>query len=44
MALRTRWLALLAGFFVLMVAAGSVPGQAYLLSARFGDKLLHVLA
>ncbi len=44
MSVRPLWLGLLASFFVLMVAAGSVPGQADLLSARFGDKLLHVLA
>ena len=44
MAVRGRWLALLAGFFVLMVAVGSVPGEASALSDRFGDKLLHALA
>ena len=31
-------------FFVIMISAGSVPGQANHLSAHFGDKLLHFLA
>ena len=31
-------------FFVLMITLGSIPGEASALSARFGDKLLHVLA
>ncbi len=44
MAVRVRWLALLAGFFALMVAVGSVPGEANALSDRFGDKRLHALA
>ena len=44
MSVRTRWLALLAGFFLLMISIGSVPGEANALSDRFGDKLLHTLA
>lgn len=44
MAVRGRWLAVLAGFFLLMVSLGSIPGQANALSDRFGDKLLHTLA
>ena len=44
MTLRTRWLALLAGFFLLMVGLGSIPGEANALSDRYGDKLLHTLA
>ncbi len=44
MSFRPFWLSLLALFFLLMVAGGAAPGQAELLSARFGDKLLHVLA
>ena len=44
MALRIRWLALLAGFFALMVGLGSIPGQANALSDRYGDKLLHMSA
>ena len=31
-------------FFVIMISAGSVPGQATHLSAHFGDKLLHLIA
>lgn len=31
-------------FFVIMISAGSVPGQANHLSAHFDDKLLHFLA
>ncbi len=31
-------------FFALMVGIGALPGEAESLSARFGDKLLHVLA
>ncbi len=38
------WLLALAGFFLLMVLLGSVPGQAQALSDRYGDKLLHTLA
>ena len=41
---RRGWLLALAGFFVLMVALGSVPGEAQALSDRYGDKLLHSLA
>ncbi len=44
MSVRPFWLSLLALFFLLMVGAGAVPGQADLLSARVGDKLLHILA
>ena len=44
MSVRMRWLALLAGFFLLMISIGSVPGEANALSDRFGDKLLHTLA
>jgi VanZ family protein len=44
MMVRARWLALLAGFFLLMVGIGSVPGEANALSDRFGDKWLHTLA
>ena len=44
MGVRPLWLAALALFFVAMVAGGALPGQADLLSARYGDKLLHVLA
>ncbi len=44
MTVRARWLALLAGFFLLMVGIGAVPGEANALSGRFGDKLLHMLA
>ena len=31
-------------FFVIMISAGSVPGQATHLSAHVGDKLLHFMA
>jgi VanZ family protein len=31
-------------FFALMVAVGSIPGEANALSAAFGDKLLHFCA
>ena len=44
MTVRLRWLALLAGFFLLMVSVGSIPGQAIALSQRLSDKLLHALA
>ncbi len=44
MGVRPVWLAALALFFAAMVAGGALPGQADLLSAHFGDKLLHVLA
>ncbi len=44
MGVRPLWLAALALFFIAMVAGGALPGQADLLSARYGDKLLHVLA
>ncbi|MEO0318954.1 MAG: VanZ family protein [Pseudomonadota bacterium] len=41
---RPAWLLALACFFVLMLALGNVPGEAQVLSARYGDKLLHALA
>jgi VanZ family protein len=44
MAIRLRYLAFLLIFFALMIGIGSLPGQADALSARFGDKLLHLIA
>lgn len=44
MAWRPWLFGLLMLFFALMVGIGALPGEAELLSARFGDKLLHVLA
>lgn len=44
MPIRMRWAAVLAGFFLLMVTLGSIPGEANALSDRFGDKRLHLLA
>lgn len=44
MAWRPRLLAVLLLFFAFMVGIGALPGEADSLSARFGDKLLHVLA
>ncbi len=41
---RPHWLLMLALFFMLMLIAGSVPGHAQALSARFGDVLLHASA
>lgn len=41
---RPGWLLALASFFVLMIALGSIPGEAQSLSDRYGDKLLHTLA
>ncbi len=41
---RSGWLFALAGFFVMVVALGSIPGEAQALSDRYGDKLLHSLA
>lgn len=41
---RRHWLLALLGFFVVMVMIGAIPGQAQALSARAGDKLLHLLA
>ena len=41
---RSGWLLALAGFFVLMLALGSAPGEAQALSDRYGDKLLHAFA
>ena len=44
MAIRFRYLALLLIVFALMILLGSLPGQADALSARFGDKSLHLIA
>lgn len=44
MSVRPLWLGLLMLFFLLMVTLGAMPGQAEQLSARFGDRPLHVLA
>ncbi len=44
MSVRPLWLGALVLFFLAMVIGGAVPGEAEQLSARFGDKLLHVLA
>lgn len=44
MSVRPFWLCALALFFLTMVIYGALPGEADLLSAHFGDKLLHVLA
>jgi VanZ family protein len=44
MAIRLRYLAYLLIFFTLMILLGSLPGQAEALSARFGDKPLHLIA
>lgn len=44
MALRPARIGVLALFFISMVAIGALPDQANQLSARFGDKLLHVAA
>ncbi len=44
MRVRLRWLASLAGFFLLMLGVGSLPGEANALSEHIGDKLLHLLA
>jgi VanZ family protein len=41
---RPVWLLALSCFFVLMLALGSVPGEAQSLSDHYGDKLLHTLA
>lgn len=41
---RAAWLLALAGFFLAMLALGSIPGEAQALSDRYGDKLLHTLA
>lgn len=41
---RRRFLFAAVAFFLLMIAAGSVPGKAEAASALVGDKLLHVLA
>ncbi len=41
---RRRWLLALAAFFLLMLALGSIPGQARMLSDPVGDPLLHLLA
>ncbi len=42
--LRMGWLSAALLFFFLLLILGSVPGQANALSARFGDKLLHLMA
>lgn len=42
--LRPGWLSAAMLFFSLLLILGTVPGQAHALSARFGDKLLHMLA
>ncbi len=42
--LHVHWFCLASGFFILLVALGSIPGTADALSQRFGDKLLHTLA
>ena len=44
MAIRLRYLALLLIVFALMILLGALPGQADALSARFGDKSLHMIA
>lgn len=44
MAIRLRYLASLLIVFALMIALGALPGQADALSARFGDKPLHLIA
>ena len=44
MALRPAWLTMLLIFFGTMVALGAIPGNANALSARMGDKTLHLLA
>src|SRR5687768_325302 len=41
---RRRFLFAATAFFLLMIAAGAVPGKAEAASALVGDKLLHVLA
>ena len=41
--LRLGWLSAAMLFFSLLLILGSMPGQAQALSARFGDKLLHML-
>lgn len=44
MRIRLRWSVALLSFFTLMIALGAIPGQADALSARFGDKTLHLIA
>ncbi len=41
---RSGWLIALVAFFVMMMALGSIPGEAQALSDRYGDKLLHAMA
>jgi VanZ family protein len=41
---RRRFLFAATAFFLLMIAAGAVPGKAEAASALVGDKLLHVVA
>ena len=42
--LQVHWFCIASGFFILLIALGSIPGTADALSQRFGDKLLHTLA
>ena len=42
--MRKLWFGAASGFFMLLVALGSIPGAANALSQRYGDKLLHTLA
>lgn len=42
--LHAHWFCAASGFFILLVALGSLPGTADTLSQRYGDKLLHTLA
>ncbi len=44
MHLRRKPFMTLISFFTLMVIIGAIPGEANALSARFGDKSLHVVA
>lgn len=44
MSIRLGYLAVLLIFFSMLILIGSLPGQADALSARFGDKVLHLLA
>lgn len=42
--MRKLWFTTASGFFIVLVALGSIPGAADSLSQRYGDKLLHTLA
>jgi VanZ family protein len=42
--MRKLWFFSASGFFILLVALGSIPGAANALSQQYGDKLLHTLA